>query len=96
MVKARRNPWPGIGLNAWALGVEAWSVIGLRTLRIAAGGAAATAEARKMVQEKIQAGLALQLMALTGGLGTAPAKAARKTLAHYKTKVSANRRRLSR
>jgi hypothetical protein len=90
-----RNPWIGVGLSAWSLGLEASAVIGLRTMKIAAGGAAAQAEARRMVSEKVDAGLTLQTMALTGGLGFTPHAAAAKTLAHYRRKVRANRRRLS-
>jgi len=71
-------------------------VIGLRTLKLAAGGAAGDAEARRMVSEKIDAGVALQTLALTGGLGFTPQAAAAKTLTHYRRKVRANRRRLSR
>ena len=71
-------------------------MIGLRTLKLAAGGAAGDAEARRMVSEKIDAGVALQTLALTGGLGFTPQAAAAKTLTHYRRKVRANRRRLSR
>jgi hypothetical protein len=91
----RKNPWSRIGFNAWSLGVEASSVIVLRMLKIAAGGAAGEAEARRMIDEKIEAGLDLQAMALTGGLGVTPHAAATKTLAHYRRKVRANRRRLA-
>ena len=91
-----RNPWLGIGMSAWSLGLEASTVIGLRTLKLAAGGAAGEAEARRMVSEKIDAGVALQTLALTGGLGFTPQAAAAKTLTHYRRKVRANRRRLSR
>jgi len=90
-----RNPWFGIGMSAWSLGLEAQTVIGLRTLKIAAGGAAGEAEARRMVAEKIDAGVALQTLAVTGGLGFTPHGAAAKTLTHYRRKVRANRRRLS-
>ncbi|MGH6963683.1 MAG: hypothetical protein ACREE0_04310 [Phenylobacterium sp.] len=94
MRRARANPWIGIGFDAWRLGLEASTVIGLRTMKIAQGGAAGEAEAQRMVQEKIDAGLALQALALTGGLGMNPATASARTLAHYRRKVSANRRRL--
>jgi hypothetical protein len=83
-------------MSAWSLGIEASTVIGLRTLKLAAGGAAGEAEARRMVSEKIDAGLALQTLALTGGLGFNPHGAAAKALTHYRRKVRANRRRLSR
>lgn len=89
-----RNPWIGIGVNAWQLGVESYSVIGLRTLRIAQGGEAARVEATRMVSEKVEAGLALQTLALTGGLGLTPASASARTMAHYRRKVRANQRRL--
>ena len=43
------------GLRAWQIGLEAQSVIGLRMLRLAAGGARAEAESSRMVTEKILA-----------------------------------------
>ncbi len=91
----RRNPWLRIGLDAWWLGFEVSSVIGLRALKLAAGGAAAEVEARRMVTEKIQAGFGLQAKALNGALGSTAHTAAAKTLAHYRRKVRANRRRLA-
>jgi hypothetical protein len=76
------------------LGLEASSVIGLRLLKIAAGGPASEVELRRMVSEKVAAGAALQLKALAGGLGYSPAAATARTLAHYRRRVRANRRRL--
>jgi len=90
-----RNPWLGVGLSVWSLGLEASTVIGLRAMKIAAGGPAGEAEAKRMVSEKIEAGMALQILALAGGLGVTPHGAAAKTLTHYRRKVRANRRRLS-
>lgn len=95
MPRARSNPWIGIGFDAWRLGLEASAVIGLRTLKIAQGGPIGAAEAELMVREKVDAGLALGAMALGGGLGSSPASASARTLAHYRRKVSANRRRLA-
>jgi hypothetical protein len=89
-----RNPWLHIGFDAWALGMETAYVMTLRTLKIAGGGDAAGAEAKRMINEKIEAGLALQSLAMTGGLGATPYSAASKTLTHYRRKVQANRRRL--
>ena len=43
------NPWLSFGLRAWQIGLEAQSVIGLRMLRLAAGGARAEAESSRMV-----------------------------------------------
>ncbi len=95
MKRAMRNPWIGLSLDAWRLGLEASQVIGLRTMKIAAGGAAGKAEADRMIAEKIDAGLALQTLAMTGGLGLTAASASARTLAHYRRKVQANRRRLA-
>jgi hypothetical protein len=91
----RRNPWFGLGLDAWTLGAECSAVIGLRMMKVAAGGLAAEAEVQRMVSEKVAAALALQTLALTGGLGVTPQGAAARTVAHYRRKVRANRRRLS-
>jgi hypothetical protein len=95
MRRSRTNPWIGIGLDAWRLGFEASTVIALRTAKIAAGGAAGRAESERMVQEKIDAAAALQMKAMTGGLGASPASMSARTVAHYRRRVAANRRRLS-
>lgn len=95
MKRSRTNPWIGIGFDAWRLGLEASTVIGLRTLRIAQGGEAGRLETERMVSEKVEAGIALQALAMGGGLGLSPASASARTLAHYRRKVSANRRRLT-
>jgi hypothetical protein len=55
-----RNPWLHIWIDTWSLGFEAFSVIGLRAMRVGGGGAAAAKEAHRMVSEKIEASLALQ------------------------------------
>ena len=89
-----RNPWLRLGWDAWSLGLEAGAVMGLRTMKIAAGGPAADAEARRMVSEKVDAAAALQTLAMTGALGFTAPQVAGKTLAHYRRKVRANRRRL--
>ena len=81
--------------DTWSLGLETSAVIVSRTMKLAAGGEAAEREARRMVAEKIEAALSLQTLALTGGLGATPQSAARKSLAHYRRRVRANRRRLS-
>ena len=96
MKRRRRNPWFGIGMDAWLLSLEASTVIGLRTMKIAQGGAGGRAEAERMVREKVAAGLSLQAKAFSGGLGRTPASASARTLAHYRRKVNANRRRLTR
>ena len=65
------------------------------TLKIAAGGVAAEVEVRQMVSEKFETGMALQALALTGGLGLTASSIATKMLTHYRRKVHANRRRLA-
>lgn len=95
MKRRLRNPWIAIGWSALSLGVEASAVIGLRSLKIAAGGPEAAAETERMLTEKVRAAVALQSLALRGGLGVTPTSAASKTIAHYRRKVHANRRRLS-
>jgi hypothetical protein len=69
--------------------------MGLRALKIMAGGRGAEAEARRMISEKIDAGQSLQAKALTGGLGRTAPTAAAKILRHYRRKVRANCRRLA-
>ena len=90
-----RNPWLRISMDMWSLGMESSNVIGLRTLKIARGGAAARAEADLMVREKVAAGMALGQMAMFGALASSPPAAVRKTVAHYRRKAKANVRRLS-
>ena len=92
----RTNPWLQLSLDAWTLSAEASTVIGLRCLKMAAGGASAEAEAQLMVREKVASVMALQAMAMTGRLGATPEAAASRTMTHYLRKVSANRRRLQR
>jgi ketopantoate hydroxymethyltransferase len=89
-----RNPWLRLTMDAWSLGMEASSVIALRTMKMAAGGAAADAEGQRMVSEKVKAGLELQSLTMMGGLGLTPQAAAARTLTHYRRKVRANQRRL--
>lgn len=92
----RRNRLYRNGFDAWSLWFEASSVIALRTLTIAAGGAKATAEMQRMVSEKIEAGMTLQAKALTGALGRTPETAVARTLSHYRGRVRRNRKRLTR
>lgn len=88
--------WFTLGLDMWMLGAEASSVIALRTVKLAAGGAAAEAEASRMVAEKMTAGVSLLQRAATGQLGATMPAIASATVADYRKKVRANRRRLSR
>ncbi|MBI0477162.1 hypothetical protein D9601_17585 [Sphingomonas sp. MA1305] len=84
------------GFDLWMLGAEAGSVMMLRTARIAAGGSAGAAEAELMVTEKIRAAIELQTRLMSGTLGVTALGATQGTLKHYRRKVAANNRRLSR
>ena len=88
--------WFKAGMDAWSLGMEASTVVGLRMAKLAAGGEAASKEAELMVAEKIRAGLELQSKLLLSPFGTTPLAGTQKVLRHYEGKVAANRRRLSR
>lgn len=92
--RSRRRP-SRLALAGGFLAVEAATVVALRGARLARGGPAAKSEARRMVSEKLEAALALQALALTGGLGATVPVAAGKAVRHYRRKVRANRRRLS-
>ncbi len=90
-----RNPWIKLGWDAMALGAEASTVIGLRSMKIARGDAAAAKEAELMVREKVDAAMAVGALAWTGALGLTAPRVASGAMAHYRRKVRANRRRLS-
>ena len=91
------NPWIWLGMKAWQIGFEAQSVVALRMLRLAAGGARAQAEASRMVTEKILAAGEAQAAAATATMrGDKKHVVAGKALNIYGKRVRANRRRLSR
>ncbi len=71
------------------LGMEAQQVMWLRCLKMAAGGAAGQREANLMVSEKVEAAAKAYMQLLTGASSA-------KIMRGYRTKVRANRRRLSR
>jgi hypothetical protein len=87
--------WLRIGVDAWALGWQAARVMGLRTAKIATGGAPAGMEAWLMLSEKWQAAVEVQSDLLVRGPGATPVIATRRALAHYRRKVAANDKRLS-
>jgi hypothetical protein len=79
--------WIGLTLDAALLGLAMQRVVGLRLMKIAAGGPAAQAEARRMVTEKTAA-LAEAVATLAAG------GSARTVVRRYRTHVAANERRL--
>jgi len=91
------NPWFSLTVKTIQLGLEAQSVIALRMMRFAAGGAAAPAEARRMIADKIAAGFEAQAVAASGvAFGRKDTVVAGKVLRVLKKRVHANKRRLSR
>ncbi|WP_420605215.1 hypothetical protein [Novosphingopyxis sp.] len=94
MTKRQNENWMAAGVEAWALGFEMWSVMGLRMMKIAAGGAAGESESRIMIEEKMQAMAELQTKLLTGRISSDLATGSRQVMRHYSGKVKANRRRL--
>lgn len=82
--------------DLWQLGVEANSVIALRTFKIAKGGVSALTEANLMLTEKVAAAFEAQTALMTGRLGTSPQVVSKRLARHYGKKVRSNRKRLSR
>jgi hypothetical protein len=81
--------WLRLSLDAALLGFETQRVVNLRLAMIAAGGAAAEAEAQRMVTENGAAFLEAATTLATGG-------SASKVIRRYRTHVRANERRLKR
>jgi hypothetical protein len=81
--------WLELATDLALLNLESQRVIGLRLMKLAAGGAAAHSEAQLMVTEKaaafVEASAALALGSSTG-----------KVIRRYRKHVRANERRLSR
>jgi hypothetical protein len=91
------NPWFSLVFKTVQLGLEAQSVIALRMMRLAAGATAAPAEARRMMTEKVAAGIeAHAVAALSVASGRKNTVVAGKVLRVMKKRVRANKRRLSR
>ena len=91
------NSWIAMSWEAARLGWEAQSVIMLRMMKLALGGARGQKEARRMLQEKIaaagEAAIAATSAAASAG---SQSTATRKVLRVYKKRVRANKRRLTR
>jgi len=89
------NPlsWLRFSMQVATLGVESQSVVGLRMMRLAAGGPAAEREAFRMVTEKMAAFAEAQAMLFGQAVTGVPMTGA---VAPYLRRVRANRRRLSR
>ena len=88
-------PWFRIAIDTWFLSLEVCNVMALRTVALALGGPRAKAESRRMIDEKVQALVALQWKFATGGLGTTAPEITRKSLQHYRKAVRRNHHRLT-
>ena len=91
------NPWLALTFKTMQLGFDAQNVIALRMMRFATGGARGQSEARRMVTEKIAAGVEAQSAAVSGALtGRGDTVIAGQVLRVLQKRVRANKRRLSR
>ena len=90
------NAWARLAMQAAVTGFEAQSVMALRFMRLAAGGARAKSEASRMITEKVTALGEAQSAAVRAAIkGDKSHRAATKVLRIYKRRVRKNRRRLS-
>ncbi|WP_404482346.1 hypothetical protein [Novosphingobium sp. BL-52-GroH] len=92
-----RNPttdWFKLANDSYWLWADSMMVIGLRTTDMMTGRGS-DRENRLMVSEKLKAGAEVATMLATAGLAS-PEKTAQKAVTHYRRKVTANRKRLSR
>ena len=88
------NNWFSVSSQTAMLALEAQSVIALRLMRIAGGGALARSEATRMVTEKVQALGEAQAVAAVGSVtGRNRRHIAKKVVGVYKKRVRGNRRR---
>jgi hypothetical protein len=91
------NPWFSLSFKAFQLGLEAQSVVALRMMRLASGGARAQTEVGRMVSEKAVAAVEAQVGATAAALaGHKDHVIAGKALKIFRKRVRANKRRLSR
>lgn len=91
------NAWMRLSSQATVLSLEAQTVIALRLMRLASGGALAQSESARMISEKMlalgEAQAAAGLAVAKGGKGHQVTK---KVMGVYKKRVRKNRRRLTR
>ena len=92
---SKKQPsWLRLSLDIWRAGLEAQQVIGLRLAKLMSGGRPAAAEIKRMISEKVDAVLEAQHAAaksvLTGNAAQIPSR----TVALYRRKMRANRRRI--
>lgn len=96
MARKSDKSWPEIATDSWTLGMQASSVIAMRSMRLMLGGASGEHEAKTMVEEKVNAALGFWPAMMRGGFNQSPEAMTTRALAHYSKPVRANQRRLSR
>jgi hypothetical protein len=89
------NPWFDLSVDMARLGFEAAGVIGLRTMQATLGAADVQKEATLMVTEKAKAAWDAQFVIARSLLAGQAHLAPHRTVALYRRRVQANRRRLS-
>jgi len=90
------NAWIALSAQAARMCWDAQTVMFLRTMRIAKGGARAEAETQRMFTEKVAALAEAQIAAAAATLkGSKKHRVAKKALSVYARRVRRNRRRLS-
>ncbi|MFC0687292.1 hypothetical protein [Novosphingobium clariflavum] len=85
--------WLKLASESYNLWADSMMVIGMRTADMMTGRGSSR-ENLRMVTEKVEANAELAAKLFWGG-PTTPEKAARKAVGHYRKRVRANRRRLS-
>jgi hypothetical protein len=90
------NPWLELSLKAVHMGMEAQSVIALRILRLATGGARMEADASRMVTNDVAAAEAQAVAAVSALNGRSPHVVVSQAPRVVKKRVRSNKRRRSR
>jgi hypothetical protein len=90
---SKRSPRGAASLFGFLLDCE--TVIGLRLLRITAGGGLALRETSRMIGEKFETAVEAQLAACAAIASGEPARAFDRAAGAYRRRVRANRRRLT-
>lgn len=85
--------WSAIMVDTSLMCMDAWAVMGLRSMRMIGGGRGAEREAQRMIGEKLAAGFEYAAALSSGAIRT-PEAAASAAVAIASRKVRANRRRL--
>jgi hypothetical protein len=93
-MKQPSTSWFQLSWDMMQLGVEAQSVIVLRTLKMATGGAGANEEVSLMISEKVQAAMDAQFE-LTKAAMAGRTDGLAKAVELYRGRVRANQMRLS-